>query len=100
MRHWPMVPMSTRGRSGCHLSSKDEQLNLLRLTATEALELMKKGEISSTEFTDAYLSQIDRHDKDVFAYLNITADSARKRATEIDALGGRRPALALSLIHI
>jgi len=89
-----MVPMSTRGRSGCHLSSKDEQLNLLRLTATEALELMKKGEISSTEFTDAYLSQIDRHDKDVFAYLNITADSARKRATEIDALGGRRPALA------
>lgn len=55
--------------------------------------MMGKGEISSTEFTDAFLTQIGRHDKDVFAYLNVTGERAREEAGAIDALGGGRPAL-------
>ncbi|MHB8792296.1 MAG: Asp-tRNA(Asn)/Glu-tRNA(Gln) amidotransferase subunit GatA [Thermoleophilia bacterium] len=69
-------------------------MNLLRLTATEALEMMRKGEISSAEFTQAFLSQIERHDKDVFAYLNVTGESAREKAAAIDAGGGLGTALA------
>ena len=69
-------------------------MNLLRLTATEALSLMEKGEISASELTGAYLSQIDRHDKEVGAFLRVTADDARKQAAAMDGLSGGRPALA------
>ncbi|MHB9111356.1 MAG: Asp-tRNA(Asn)/Glu-tRNA(Gln) amidotransferase subunit GatA [Thermoleophilia bacterium] len=69
-------------------------MNLLRLTATEALEMMGKGEISSTEFTEAFLSQINRHDRDVFAYLNVTGERAREEAAAVDARSNGRAALA------
>ncbi len=71
-----------------------EPLNLLRLTATEALEMMGKGELTSTELTDACLGQIERHDGDVFAFLKVTADAARAEAAAVDALSGVRPPLA------
>lgn len=69
-------------------------MNLLRLTATEALEMMGKGELTSTELTDACLGQIERHDGDVFAFLKVTADAARAEAAAVDALSGVRPPLA------
>jgi len=69
-------------------------MNLLRLTATEALGFMNSGELSSSEFTGAFLSQIERHDKDVFAYLNVTGDIAREEADAIDSSASGRPELA------
>jgi len=68
-------------------------MNLLRLTATEALGLMNSGELSSSEFTGAFLSQIERHDKDVFAYLNVTGDIAREEADAFDVSAPARPEL-------
>ncbi|MBI5870552.1 MAG: Asp-tRNA(Asn)/Glu-tRNA(Gln) amidotransferase subunit GatA [Actinobacteria bacterium] len=89
-----MAPKWKRARSGCHRYWKRERLNLLRLTATEALELMGRGEISSAELTEASLSQIERHDRDVFAYLKVTAGSAREEAAAVDAQSGSRAPLA------
>jgi len=34
--------------------------NLLRLSAVEALELMRAGDLTAAALTDAYLEQIDR----------------------------------------
>jgi aspartyl-tRNA(Asn)/glutamyl-tRNA(Gln) amidotransferase subunit A len=69
-------------------------LNLLRLTAVEALALIGKKELTSSELTDACLAQIERHDKDVFAYLNVTGTSAREEAAAVDQLAEDRPELA------
>jgi len=69
-------------------------LNLLRLTAVEALALIGKKELTSSELTGACLAQIERHDKDVFAYLNVTGISAREEAAAVDQLAGNRPELA------
>ena len=48
-------------------------MNLLRLTAIEALKQMQEGTLSSVELTEAYLSQIGSHDSDVSAYLKVIA---------------------------
>lgn len=69
-------------------------MNLLRLTAVEALALIGKKELTSSELTGACLAQIERHDKDVFAYLNVTGTSAREEAAAVDQLAGNRPELA------
>jgi len=62
-------------------------VNLLGLTATEALELMGSGELSSAEFTGAFLEQIGRHDSEVSAYLHVN-DRAREEAAAADGRGG------------
>ncbi len=69
-------------------------MNLLRLTATEALALMEKGELSSAELTGACLSQIERHDAEVSAFLKLTAAEAHQQAAAADAAAGERPPLA------
>jgi len=69
-------------------------LNLLRLTAVEALKKMGRGELTSADLTEAYLAQIGRHDSDVFAYLKVTGESARARAAQVDAGAGDRAPLA------
>ncbi|MHB1326459.1 MAG: Asp-tRNA(Asn)/Glu-tRNA(Gln) amidotransferase subunit GatA [Thermoleophilia bacterium] len=69
-------------------------MNLLRLTAVEALDLIGKKELSSSELTEACLAQIERHDKDVFAYLNVIETSAREEAAAVDRLAGDKPELA------
>ncbi|MBK5226430.1 MAG: Asp-tRNA(Asn)/Glu-tRNA(Gln) amidotransferase subunit GatA, partial [Thermoleophilia bacterium] len=69
-------------------------MNLLRLTAVEALTLIGKKELTSSELTGACLAQIERHDKDVFAYLKVTSTSAREEAAAVDQLAGNRPELA------
>lgn len=60
----------------------------------EALALIGKKELTSSELTDACLAQIERHDKDVFAYLNVTGTSAREEAAAVDQLAEDRPELA------
>ncbi|MCL5883530.1 MAG: Asp-tRNA(Asn)/Glu-tRNA(Gln) amidotransferase subunit GatA [Actinobacteria bacterium] len=57
---------------------------------------MESGELSSAELTDACLSQIERHDAGVSAFLKVTADQARERAAAADAVVGERlPLLGL-----
>ena len=71
-------------------------MNLLRLTAIEALALMESGELSSAELTGACLSQIKHHDAEVSAFLKVTDDEARERAAAADAAAGERlPLLGL-----
>jgi len=59
-------------------------LELTALTAAEAEKLLKSGEISSSELTDAYLRRIDCLDGDIGAYLSVTSDKALKTAADID----------------
>ncbi|MFA5800880.1 MAG: Asp-tRNA(Asn)/Glu-tRNA(Gln) amidotransferase subunit GatA [Thermoleophilia bacterium] len=69
-------------------------MNLLRLTAVEALRKMEQGALSAVDLTDAYLSQIADHDGDVSAYLKVTGESARSEAAAIDSSRGDRAPLA------
>jgi len=69
-------------------------MNLLNLTALEVLELMRQGELTSAELTDAYLTQIDRYDNKVCAYLRVTAESARRQAAAVDAANSKQLPLA------
>ncbi len=69
-------------------------MNLLRLTAIQALELMRSGELSAAELTGAYLDQIGRRDVDVCAYLRVTDEQARREAAAADEAGGGFPDLS------
>lgn len=69
-------------------------MNILRLTALQALKMMEEGDLTSSELTGAYLDQISRRDEEVFAYLHVDKDRAGRRAGEIDGLNGDRPPLA------
>lgn len=69
--------------------------NLLRLSAVEALELMRAGDLTAAALTDAYLEQIDRRDHEVGAYLRVTAEAARLEAAAHDAAAERAPLAGL-----
>ena len=59
-------------------------MSLIDRTATELLNQLSTGEISSVEVTQAYLDQIERVDRSVRAFLSTSPDAALGRATEID----------------
>jgi len=59
-------------------------VELYKLTAHEAKELMKKGEISSEELIRSCLERIDDVERDVQAFNGIYAESAIERARMID----------------
>ncbi len=59
-------------------------LELCRLTAHEARGLLEKGEISSTELTQAVLDRIDAIDSRVQAYLTVVAERALEQARQAD----------------
>ncbi|MBE0428518.1 MAG: Asp-tRNA(Asn)/Glu-tRNA(Gln) amidotransferase subunit GatA [Thermoleophilia bacterium] len=63
-------------------------MSLIKLTAIEALELMKRGEISADELTRAYLEQMDRREGDLHAYLEISRERALDDAARPGADGG------------
>ena len=70
-------------------------LDPLRLTAREARRLLVDGEVTAAELLTAYLDQIEAVEDAVHAYLQVTADNARRYATEIDSeMGAARGALA------
>ncbi|MBT4484568.1 MAG: Asp-tRNA(Asn)/Glu-tRNA(Gln) amidotransferase subunit GatA, partial [Candidatus Latescibacteria bacterium] len=60
-------------------------MELYELTARILADKIKNGEVSSEEATSAVLSQIERMEPSVNAYITITAESALERAREIDA---------------
>jgi aspartyl-tRNA(Asn)/glutamyl-tRNA(Gln) amidotransferase subunit A len=57
---------------------------LYALSIVEALDAMRRGEFSSLELTDAYLSRIASVDPRIRAYLTVTADRARADAGRAD----------------
>ena len=54
-------------------------------TATEIAELIKRKDISAAEAAEVFLERIEALDQRVHAFINVSADIARRRAAEIDA---------------
>jgi len=50
----------------------------------ELHEKLIKGETTSVELTERYFSNIEKKDKDIFAYLTLTKDLAMKQAKAVD----------------
>ena len=59
-------------------------MELYSLTAHEASELLKKGEVSSLELTKAALDRIDAVEDKVKGYITVLADEALKSAEKVD----------------
>ena len=59
-------------------------MTLYRLTAHEARDLLRKGEITSTELTEAVLRRIEEVDDRVKAFLTFTPEVALAHAAEAD----------------
>jgi aspartyl-tRNA(Asn)/glutamyl-tRNA(Gln) amidotransferase subunit A len=59
-------------------------LKLYELTIHEAQELLRKGEISATELTQAVIDRIVEIDNQVKAYLTVTPEWALEQAREAD----------------
>ncbi len=61
------------------------RLNLSTLTCASAARAVATGEMSATELTEAALAAVAARDSSVGAFLELHADRALQRATEIDA---------------
>ena len=59
--------------------------DLIRLNASELVELLGKREISSVELTQAHLDQIDKVGDAVHSFLHISGESALATAKDVDA---------------
>ena len=73
---------------------------LTSLTISQALELMRAGDISARELTEAHLQRIEAIDPSIGAYLAVTADLAREQAAAADearASGDDRPLLGIPI---
>ena len=55
------------------------------LSATELAELLRTGEVSPVEATEAYLSRIEQVDPALNSYITVTADQARAEARQAEA---------------
>ncbi|HEY63027.1 MAG TPA: Asp-tRNA(Asn)/Glu-tRNA(Gln) amidotransferase subunit GatA [Caldilineae bacterium] len=75
-------------------------MDLYALTIHEARELLDRGEVSSTELTEAVLERIYALDNEIKAYLTLTPELAMEQAAEADrrlAAGERTPLLGIPL---
>ncbi len=59
-------------------------MSLIEQSATELLQLLSQGEISSVELTQNYLDQIAAKDSEIGAFLRVDADAALARAADVD----------------
>lgn len=59
-------------------------MDLCRLTAHEARDLLRRGDISATELTQAVLERIEQVEERVKAYLTLTPEVAMAQAAEAD----------------
>ncbi|MCH8923918.1 MAG: Asp-tRNA(Asn)/Glu-tRNA(Gln) amidotransferase subunit GatA [Planctomycetes bacterium] len=64
-------------------------MSLIELSATELLEQLSQGEVSSQQVTRAFLDAIESRDGAVRAFLRVDADAALARAEAIDERRGR-----------
>lgn len=75
-------------------------MNLETLTIAEARRALDAKEYSALDLTEAYLKAIEDKDKDIHAYLEIWAGSAREEAKRADELIANGKAQALTGIPI
>ena len=71
--------------------------DLIKLNASELVDLLAKREVSSVEVTQAHLDQIAKVDDAVHSFLHISGESALATAREVDAkraAGEKLPDLA------
>ena len=59
-------------------------MEIYELTVHELMDKLEKKELTSTQITESYLKRIEEKEKDVQAFVTITADGALKQAKEID----------------
>jgi aspartyl-tRNA(Asn)/glutamyl-tRNA(Gln) amidotransferase subunit A len=59
-------------------------MSIYELTATELLQKMNEGEITSTEATETYFDRIASMNETIGAYLTVSKDSALETAARID----------------
>jgi aspartyl-tRNA(Asn)/glutamyl-tRNA(Gln) amidotransferase subunit A len=59
-------------------------MSLLDLSATDLLQGLRVGEVSSVEVTRAFVDQIEKHDETVQAFLRFDPETALARAEAID----------------
>ena len=57
---------------------------LTSLTISQALELLRAGEISALELTRAHIDHIEAQDPSIGAYLTVTSDLALRQAQAAD----------------
>ena len=60
-----------------------------QLTALDARDLLRRGEVSSVELTRAVLDRIAAYDNEVKAYLTVTPEAALEQAAEADRARAR-----------
>jgi len=60
-------------------------VEVTKLKAHEIHEMLKKGEISVRELTEAFLDRIDRIDDRIHAYITVTREKALEQADRVDA---------------
>lgn len=68
-------------------------MKLNKLTIKNASEKLQNGEIKSAEVVDDCLEQIDKHDKDINAYLTVLSDDAKKAAVESDKRNDKKSSI-------
>jgi aspartyl-tRNA(Asn)/glutamyl-tRNA(Gln) amidotransferase subunit A len=68
------------------VSAADE---LVGRTAAELTALVRSGDVSAVEVTDAHLARIGARDGEVRSFLCVAAETARSAAAEVDAARGR-----------
>src|SRR5690554_7592177 len=66
---------------------------LHHLTAQEQWLLLQRGDFTPAELTDHYLDRIDRLDSSLGAFVTVTADAARERASQLAESADRSASL-------
>ena len=61
-----------------------QESDLTSLTIAEAGRLIRAGELSATELTQAYLDRIRLHDGKINAYITVTEREALRTARQLD----------------
>lgn len=58
---------------------------LIKKTASELIDLLQSGGVSSVEITQAHLDQIAKVDSQIHSFLVVNAQSALATAKDVDA---------------
>ena len=63
-------------------------MSIIQKTATEQLALLRSGEITSVELTQAYLNRINQVEPAIGAFLRVESEAALTQAAEVDRKRG------------
>ncbi|HEV7685299.1 MAG TPA: amidase, partial [Acidimicrobiia bacterium] len=77
------------GAGGTEADRTEAADGLTGRTATELAGLVRTGEVSAAEVTEAHLARIEALDGEVRSFLCVASDTARAAAAEVDAARAR-----------